>query len=109
LCLLLGFSGFYDISYFGLLVIKLETCFKYVEDNLELIHHDLVVVYDQPSFFRRHVTCSRQLKSLMIKDLLIKGKAIVNSTVIVRKKLLTKVGGISEDKIWLRRKIAIHG
>ena len=77
---------------------KLETCSKYIDDNLDLIHHDLDVVYDQPSFFRRHVTCSRQLKSPMLKDLLIKGNAIVNSTVIVRKKLLTKVGGISEDK-----------
>ena len=77
---------------------KLEICSKYIDDNLDLIHHDLDVVYDQPSFFRRHVTCSRQLKSPMLKDLLIKGNAIVNSTVIVRKKLLTKVGGISEDK-----------
>lgn len=77
---------------------KLETCFKYIEDNVDLIYHDLDIVYDQPNFFRRHVTCSRQLKSPMLKDLLIKGNAIVNSTVIVRKKLLTKIGGISEDK-----------
>ena len=77
---------------------KLEICSKYIDHNLDLVHHDLDVVYDQPSLFRRHVTCSRQLKSPMLKDLLIKGNAIVNSTVIVRKKLLTKVGGISEDK-----------
>jgi len=77
---------------------KLEICSKYIDDNLDLIHHDLDIVYDQHSLFRRNVTCSRQLKSPMLKDLLIKGNAIVNSTVIVRKKLLTKVGGISEDK-----------
>ena len=34
----------------------------------------------------------------MLQDLLTKGNAIVNSSVIVRRKLLTKVGGISEDK-----------
>jgi glycosyltransferase involved in cell wall biosynthesis len=79
-------------------VDKLETCSKYIDDNLDLIHHDLDVVYDQPRFFRRRHSGSRQLKSPMLKDLLIKGNAIGNSTVIVRKKLLTKVGGISEDK-----------
>jgi glycosyltransferase involved in cell wall biosynthesis len=79
-------------------VDKLETCSKYIDDNLDLIHHDLDIVYDQPRFFRRRHSGSRQLKSPMLKDLLIKGNAIGNSTVIVRKKLLTKVGGISEDK-----------
>jgi glycosyltransferase involved in cell wall biosynthesis len=77
---------------------KLEICSKYIDDNLDLIHHDLDVVYDQPSFFNRRLTCSRQLKPPMLEDLLIKGNAIVNSTVIVRKKLLKKIGGISEDK-----------
>lgn len=77
---------------------KLETCSKYIDDNLDLIHHDLALVYEQTSFFRRHVTCSRQLKAPVLKDLLIKGNAIVNSTVIVRRKLLIKIGGISEDK-----------
>ncbi|MDA7738812.1 glycosyltransferase [Amylibacter sp.] len=77
---------------------KLEICSKYIDDNLDLIHHDLDLVYDQPSFFRRHVTCSRQLEAPVLKDLLTKGNAIVNSSVIVRRKLLTKIGGISEDK-----------
>lgn len=77
---------------------KLEVCSKYLDDNVDLIHHDLNIVYDQPSFFRRRITCSRQLKSPTLKDLLIKGNAIVNSTVIVRRKLLAKIGGISEDK-----------
>jgi len=77
---------------------KLEICSKYIDDNLDLIHHDLDVVYDQPGFFNRRLTCSRQLKPPMLEDLLIKGNAIVNSTVIVRKKLLKKIGGISEDK-----------
>ena len=77
---------------------KLETCSKYIDDNLDLIHHDLSIVYDKPSFFHRNVTSSRQLKSPVLKDLLTKGNAIVNSTVIVRKKLVTEIGGISEDK-----------
>lgn len=77
---------------------KLEVCSKYIDDNIDLIHHDLDVVYDQPSFFNRRLTCSRQLKSPTLKDLLIKGNAIVNSTVIVRKKLINKIGGISEDQ-----------
>ena len=77
---------------------KLEICSKYIDKDLDLIHHDLDLVYDHPNFFRRRLTRSRQLKSPILTDLLIKGNAIVNSTVIVRKKLINKIGGISEDK-----------
>ncbi len=77
---------------------KLEICSKYLDESHDLIHHDLDIVYDKPNFFNRRLTRGRQLKSPVLEDLLIKGNAIVNSTVIVRKKLLNKIGGISEDK-----------
>ncbi len=77
---------------------KLEICSKYLDESLDLIHHDLDLVYDQPSFFNRRHTRSRQLKPPVLKDLLIKGNAIVNSSVIVRKRLLNEIGGINEDK-----------
>ncbi len=77
---------------------KLETCSKYIGDNLDLLYHDLDIVYDRPSFIKPRVTRSRQLNSPVLQDLLVKGNAIVNSTVIVRKKLLSEIGGINEDK-----------
>ncbi len=77
---------------------KLEICSKYIDESLDLIHHDLDVVYEKPNFFNRRLTRCRQLKSPVLEDLLIKGNAIVNSTVLVRKKIINKIGGISEDK-----------
>jgi len=39
----------------------------------------------------------RQLKAPVLRDFLIKGNAIVNSSVMVRKPLITQIGGISEE------------
>ncbi len=73
---------------------KIETCLNYIDDNVDLIYHDLEIAYDKLNFFRRS---SRKVKSPVLKDLLFRGNAISNSSVIVRKKLLTKIGGINED------------
>ena len=61
------------------------------------------IVYDKSNpYLRRKKHIGRRLNKPILKDLLIsgitKGSAIGNSSVIVRKTMLSKVGGIKENK-----------
>ena len=77
---------------------KLEVCLSNLNDNIDLIYHDLKITHDTRKFFKRRVIKSRQLKKPVLIDLLVKGNAINNSSVIVRKRLLEKIGLINEDR-----------
>ena len=82
---------------------KLEICTQNIDENVDFIYHDLEIVNDKPGFyFKRKKYFGRQLKQPVFADLLTshitKGNAIGNSSVIVRKSILAKVGGIIENK-----------
>ena len=82
---------------------KLEICFKNIDQKINFIYHDLEIIYDKKkNFFNRKKIVGRQLNKPILNDLLIgeieKGNAIGNSSVIVRKEILNKIGGISEEK-----------
>ena len=82
---------------------KLEICLKNIDINVDFIYHDLKIVYDKSRFnFKRKKYIGRQLKKPILHDLLIsyitKGTAIGNSSVIIRKNILAKIRGISENK-----------
>ncbi len=72
---------------------KLEICKKNISDEVDLIYHNLILIDGMSK--SRGVIKSRALKSPVIKDLLINGNCISNSSVVVRKKLLNDVGGIN--------------
>jgi glycosyltransferase involved in cell wall biosynthesis len=74
---------------------KLQACFNCIDDNVDLVYHDLEIVADQPRPFRRKIIKSWQVKTPVLMDLLVNGNAIVNSSVVVRKNLLDKIGGIN--------------
>jgi glycosyltransferase involved in cell wall biosynthesis len=76
---------------------KLQACFNCINDEIDLVYHDLEVVADQLRPFRRKIIKSWQVKKTALIDLLVKGNAIVNSSVVVRKNLLDKIGGINES------------
>lgn len=78
-------------------VDKLQVCFDHIHDKVDLIYHDLEIVSDRPRFFRRKILRSWQLNSPALVDLLLNGNAIVNSSVLVRKRLLQQIGGINES------------
>ena len=82
---------------------KLEICLKNIDQEVDFIYHNIsFVVEKSKSYFKTKKNVGRQLKKPVLKDLLIgvidHGNPIVNSSVIVRKKLLTRIGGISENK-----------
>ena len=76
---------------------KLEICFGHINEMVDVIYHDLRLVREKKKFFSRPVVKGRKLKKNILKDLLINGNAISNSSVVVRKKILDAVGGIDES------------
>jgi glycosyltransferase involved in cell wall biosynthesis len=77
---------------------KLQTCLDCIHDKVDLLYHDLEIVTDKPSLFSRKIIKSWQVKNPVLIDLLMKGNAIVNSSVVVRKSLLEKIGGVDESR-----------
>jgi glycosyltransferase involved in cell wall biosynthesis len=76
---------------------KLMVCSKFFTSEPDLIYHDLKILNEiLPSRANRAIN-SRQVKSPVFFDLLFKGNTIATSSVIVRKSVLSKVGGMSED------------
>ena len=78
-------------------VSKLQVCFDSINDKVDLIYHDLEIVTDKHRPFSRKIIKSRQVKTPVLIDLLIKGNTIANSSVVVRKSLLQKIDGINES------------
>lgn len=76
---------------------KLQVCFGCINEKVDLVYHDLEIVSEQPQHFSRKKIKSRQVKQPVLIDLLLKGNAIVNSSVVVRKNLLKQIGGINES------------
>ena len=82
---------------------KLEICFRNINDDVDFIYHDLEIVDKKSkSYFKKKNFKGRYLSKPILKDLLVgmieEGNAIGNSSVVVRKKILTKIGGISENE-----------
>lgn len=88
---------------------KLEKCLPYLE-NYDLIYHDLLV--SKGNMISTDIIRGRDLDTKNVfLDLLVKRNGIANSSVLVRKELIEKVGYLSEDKfliatedfdLWLR-------
>jgi glycosyltransferase involved in cell wall biosynthesis len=75
---------------------KLNYCLEECNDKVDLIYHDLLISISGK------VKKWKKVKGLVlytpvINDLLVRGNVIANSSVIVRKSLLERVGYISED------------
>ncbi len=76
---------------------KLQVCVQHINKSVDLIYHDLKVVGLPTSLFKNNITKSRCLIAPVIIDLLINDNAISNSSVVVRKIILDKIGQINED------------
>jgi glycosyltransferase involved in cell wall biosynthesis len=76
---------------------KLEICYKKVLEGYDLVFHNLRVISDTNKFFRK-ILKGRLLKQPIIKDLLLNGNPICNSSVIVKKEVLENVKLINESK-----------
>ena len=79
---------------------KLDACINCLIKNMntDLIYHDLKLVNkNNRTLFKKRIK-SFGLAKPIIKNLMLKGNIICNSSVIVRKKLINEIGGINESK-----------
>ncbi len=77
---------------------KLEICVQYLHDQNDIIHHDLKIICKQSRIFKPRLIHSWQTKKPVVIDLLTRGNALATSSTIVRKKLLSKINGMDENK-----------
>ena len=75
---------------------KLETCLSFLEEY-DIIYHDLHVFSNKGRSLLGHRK-SRKISKAPFEDLVLNGNILSNSTVVVRKSIVDKVGCISEDK-----------
>ena len=76
---------------------KLKVCFDCINEKVDLVYHDMRIITDNPQPFSRKIVNSWQVTKPVLIDLLLKGNAIVNSSVVVRKNLLEQIDGIDES------------
>lgn len=77
---------------------KLTISMSHANQNVDLIYHYVETINKKSNFPRSKIIKSKKLKKPILVNLLISGNTIVNSSVVVRKALLEKIGGISEKK-----------
>jgi len=75
---------------------KLKVCVDMIDEQVDLVYHDLHIVRPAPSRFKRSRTKGRQVGRPVLKDLLLKGNPIATSSVMVRKQFLDRIGGFDE-------------
>lgn len=67
-------------------------------DGCDFIFHDLNIIYEKKKkIYQPKKIQGRQVRSPVQTDLLINGSPIANSSVVVRKRLLERIGGIDES------------
>lgn len=76
---------------------KLSVVSSLLHSKTDLIYHDLQLVNADGIFFKDKRTKSRKLKNPIYLDLLLNGNDIPQSSVVIRKSILTKIGGIDES------------
>jgi glycosyltransferase involved in cell wall biosynthesis len=76
---------------------KLQSCFNCVNDQVDFVYHDLDIVADKYRYLRQKTMKSWQVKKPVLMDLLLNGNAIYNSSVVIRRGLLERIGGINEN------------
>lgn len=76
---------------------KLQACFEFINDGVDLVYHDLEIVTVRSRPFRRKIIKSWQVKLPVFLDLIVRSNAIATSSVVVRAKLLKQLNGMNES------------
>jgi glycosyltransferase involved in cell wall biosynthesis len=76
---------------------KLERSVQELDRGSDVVYHDLRIVRTQRILWGLKRAFARPLSSPVFEDLLERGNALTNSSVVLRRKLLLDVGGVSED------------
>jgi glycosyltransferase involved in cell wall biosynthesis len=75
---------------------KLEICLEFLQE-FDLLYHDMTIIND--TYKKQGVLKGRSVNRKMpFEDMLLKGNPCINSSIVIRREILKKVGNISEDK-----------
>jgi glycosyltransferase involved in cell wall biosynthesis len=78
---------------------KLDKSIKCIKSGADIVYHDLYFVRSEKQFIFWKKAITIQLYKPVYENLIKHGNALTNSSVVVRKTLLERVDGLSEDKI----------
>ena len=90
---------------------KLEICLRYLSQGADIVYHDLFLVKKANQILYWSKSKTRDLSNPVFDDLLVNGWALNNSSVVVHRSLLDKIGGLAENRklvmaedyeVWLR-------
>ena len=77
---------------------KLTSCMARANNNVDVMYHTLKIVPSSPMMFWKNKIRVEQLRKPALIDLLVIGNVIPNSSVVIRKRLLLEINGLSEKK-----------
>ena len=77
---------------------KLMYSVKYLDQGFDLVYHNMYIAKTENQLFSLKKTKSVQVSSPVFEYLCDNGNTIVNSSVVVRKDILKKIGSINETK-----------
>ena len=90
---------------------KLEISIRQFDRETDIVFHNLKIRQKKSLFLRKKFLKSKNLSLPIFNDLIIYGNTILNSSVVIRKNILIKANGFSENKtmiaaedynLWLR-------
>lgn len=78
---------------------KLSTCLKYIGDA-DFLYHDMRIVRENKTntWGKKNRLCGRKLGKKAFENMLLNGNPIVNSSVVIRREWVDRLGPISEDR-----------
>ncbi len=76
---------------------KLDSCYRKIIEGHDIIFHNLKIIGNSKNYFKK-ILKGRVLKHPILRDLLVKGNPIFNSSVMVKKNILEQVNLINENK-----------
>ncbi len=76
---------------------KLELSMRALESGADIVYHDLYLARSPRSRWRLQRAVTRPITSPAFKYLIERGNVLINSSVVVRRRLLLEIGGLSED------------
>ena len=77
---------------------KLQIIVDQIDDSTDILFHDLEIKAVNKSVFNKKYIRGREYEKPVLSSLLINGSKINNSSVMVRREILGKVGNITTDK-----------
>ncbi len=76
---------------------KLSICLDNINDQVDLLYHDLKIITEHSWRFRLKTIKSWQVKKPVLIDLLVSGNSVATSSAIVKKNVLLQINGMSEN------------